>query len=291
MRLLHSIAISVAVLSQCVAVGHGQAPVMSIESTMVSGDQKKLFVFGQNLIGRNLHVTLGGFALTGVTAGTNGRSLVADMIDLPPGSYVLQVARNVSAPVVASATFVVTVGAIGPSGPPGTDGAQGPQGADGPAGLMGPAGPAGLPGPSGPTGPQGPAGTIDDANLAATLYQAVQHQCNDTLPTGQQVAQPKAGDFTLNASCIRWDHVVHRGPAGPVCQSNEVTVRYDQTTVNRCTWGYTINFDGSRTYIKDPWELCDSFGICNFTCETYEAFTRVDFECEVPFTRLGRLVK
>ena len=85
--------------------------------------------------------------------------------DILPASYLLFVrggGKNAE-----SATFVVTVGAVGPQGPAGDNGPQGiagpagpdgPSGPAGPQGLTGPAGPQGLPGPVGPQGLQGPPG-------------------------------------------------------------------------------------------------------------------------------------
>jgi hypothetical protein len=70
------------------------------------------------------------------------------------GSYQLTV-KNSSA---SSATFDVTIGAVGPQGPKGAMGSQGPVGAQGPQGPAGPQGPVGATGPTGPRGPVGPTG-------------------------------------------------------------------------------------------------------------------------------------
>ena len=85
--------------------------------------------------------------------------------DILPASYLLFVRGGGKNAV--SATFVVTVGAVGPQGPAGENGPQGiagPAGSDGqsgpagPQGLTGAAGPQGLTGPVGPQGLQGPPG-------------------------------------------------------------------------------------------------------------------------------------
>jgi outer membrane protein assembly factor BamB len=80
-----------------------------------------------------------------------------------PGSYVLTVARPGNSPN-DSATFDVTLGAVGPQGPKGDTGPQGPQG---PKGDKGDKGETGAQGPAGPAGPSAP-GSLDPT-LIATL--------------------------------------------------------------------------------------------------------------------------
>jgi len=81
-----------------------------------------------------------------------------------PGDYVL-IVKNAR----GSATYDLTLGAVGPkgdrgpagpSGPPGPAGAPGSVGLTGPVGPPGPAGAAGAAGPSGPIGPMGPGGPM-----------------------------------------------------------------------------------------------------------------------------------
>lgn len=76
---------------------------------------------------------------------------------LEPGSYLLIVHRT-AAPPLASASFVVTLGAVGPQGEKGETGPQGPAGDTGPPGPQGEKGDTGPQGEKGETGPQGPAG-------------------------------------------------------------------------------------------------------------------------------------
>ena len=69
---------------------------------------------------------------------------------LSPGTYLLTVGINNK-----SATFDMTLGAVGPQGPQGPRGIQGLPGIQGPQGVPGAAGAPGAPGATGPPGPAG----------------------------------------------------------------------------------------------------------------------------------------
>jgi hypothetical protein len=89
-------------------------------------------------------VTLDNLSLTLVSS-TNLAVVAKVPTSLAPGSYLLTVMNSAS----QSATFNVTVGAVGPAGatgPAGPKGATGATGQAGPRGATGPAGPIGMPG-------------------------------------------------------------------------------------------------------------------------------------------------
>lgn len=103
---------------------------------------------------RDSMVMLDGQSLTIVSG--SATSIVATLpnaILSAPGSYAL-ILESPRRQVLAS--FVVTIGAVGPAGPVGMEGPRGPRGRRGPAGTEGPA------------GPQGPAGN----SLPPTAYGA-----------------------------------------------------------------------------------------------------------------------
>ena len=81
------------------------------------------------------------------------------IIELPPyiqdGDYTLTIQTGSS--VHQYDTYNLTIGAVGPEGPPGE---QGPEGAQGPQGEQGATGPQGEEGAIGPQGPQGEEGAI-----------------------------------------------------------------------------------------------------------------------------------
>ena len=111
-----------------------------------------LFITGQGFPLREPVVTLGNVALDVVTA--SATDIVAKVpTDLAPATYLLV--------VDATLRFAVSVGDIGPPGPPGAKGDTGPQGPPGARGDTGPQGPQGIQGDvgqQGATGAQGPAG-------------------------------------------------------------------------------------------------------------------------------------
>jgi len=69
---------------------------------------------------------------------------------IEPGTYLLVVVRQGGLP--GADAMDVTLGGVGPQGPPGSEGKPGPRGAPGPPGLPGRDGEAGEPGPAGPEG-------------------------------------------------------------------------------------------------------------------------------------------
>ena len=133
----------------------------------------------------SLSVTLAGTQYSTTLVGAfSDTAIKVRMPPLPiPGDYLLTVKnRN------GTATYALTLGAVGPKGDPGPEGPPGPQGpmglpgAVGLTGPEGPTGPAGPIGPEGPMGPQGPQGLPGDDG--ATGAQG---------PVGPQ-GEPHAGD-------------------------------------------------------------------------------------------------
>jgi hypothetical protein len=139
--------------------------------------------------------------IVGENFGTSAPTVVIDKFTVPLISYgPTQIVAALPASVVtqngnyalsltttgvktpATATFEITIGAIGPQGPAGPTGATGADGPAGPAGPAGPVGPAGAQGPQGatgavgpvgPQGPQGPAGPEGPAGAQGPLYKSV----------------------------------------------------------------------------------------------------------------------
>ena len=143
-----------------------------------------LFITGTDFgVAKPPKVTLAGGELA-VSSHSQTTIVAALPAGLPPASYELVVVSFRKADDNGkAASFDVTIGAVGPQGPPGPAGATGPQGSPGPVGATGPEGPAGPPGPTGPqgpqgpqgpagpTGPQGPAGKLMPANLRTIQVQ------------------------------------------------------------------------------------------------------------------------
>jgi hypothetical protein len=97
-------------------------------------------------------------------------NIVAHMPAFDPGAYRLVVRTGSDAHQMDA--FELTIGVVGPEGPPGSMGPRGEQGAAGPKGTIGdtgeqgPPGEEGPPGPEGPEGPQGPEGEPGKAELS-----------------------------------------------------------------------------------------------------------------------------
>ncbi|HEV2803322.1 MAG TPA: hypothetical protein VGW57_00190 [Chthoniobacterales bacterium] len=135
------------------------------------------------------------------TTSVTAKMILAQMpAAIPPGSYLLTVDTG-EGPGDES---WVTVGAVGPQGPPGPKGDTGPQGPTGPKGdtgaqgLTGPkgdAGPQGLTGPKGDTGAQGLTGPKGDTGAQG--------------PTGPQGSTGAKGDTGAQGP------TGPQGPAGP----------------------------------------------------------------------------
>lgn len=126
-----------------------------------------LVIVGENLVRRSStpNVVLGTVGQLSLRGQPLPHLIEAELPSLVlAGSYDLQVipgSRRLDQRLAD--TLSVTIGAVGPQGPAGSDGLPGPQGPTGPrgaAGPQGPAGPSGATGPMGLAGPQGPAGPI-----------------------------------------------------------------------------------------------------------------------------------
>jgi hypothetical protein len=129
----------------------------SVQQADVS--QGNVFITGQAFgTGATPQVTLGGVTMT--VASYAPTAIVAGLpASLGPGSYALVVQTyGTKGSALAPASFVLTLGAVGPDGPAGPVGPMGPQGPAGATGSQGAAGPKGDTGAPGATGPQGPAG-------------------------------------------------------------------------------------------------------------------------------------
>ena len=128
-------------------------------------DGTRLFVSGRDFgAAATPSVTLGGTPLLVESYSPN--AIVARLPSPPPrpGSYALAIrchALRGDKPFDdwdRTATFVVTLGAVGPMGPQGERGPKGDTGATGPMGLSGPKGDAGATGATGLQGPKGETG-------------------------------------------------------------------------------------------------------------------------------------
>jgi hypothetical protein len=125
-----------------------------------------------------------------------------------PGTYILEVVRTDQGNSDKTATFTVTIGAVGPKGEkgdPGVAGPAGPQGDPGPQGVQGEPGPVG---PKGDTGAQGPIG-----------LQGLQGEPGPTGPQGAKGLNWK-GAWDSAASYLIDDAVSHDGSTWIARQSN-----------------------------------------------------------------------
>ncbi|HYP15436.1 MAG TPA: hypothetical protein VEQ63_16020, partial [Bryobacteraceae bacterium] len=125
----------------------GSRPNISSATVSYSTTPNQLTITGTNF-GSNLPIVeLDGLSLL-VTSSTTTTIIAALPVNLPPGSYELNVTAKTH-----TATFAVAIGTNGPAGPVGPTGPTGPAGATGPIGPAGPIGPTGAAGPAGATGP------------------------------------------------------------------------------------------------------------------------------------------
>lgn len=162
------LAIALLATPSLAAAGATAAP--AITSATANLQTLKLTVAGSSFGATAGKLSLGGAALGGLTW-----SATAITANLPAtqasGSFALVLTTSAG----QSTTFAVTIGAVGPAGPPGPLGLTGPagppgpqglQGMTGPMGLDGPMGPQGLPGATGATGAQGPTGAVGPQGVA-----------------------------------------------------------------------------------------------------------------------------
>jgi hypothetical protein len=145
------VAVAALALSRVTPVQAQKTPTKQVVITNVSYDaiQGVLTIAGQQF-GTNPSVFLAGDepgAIRQLDVLSSTPELIQATLTPEPaaGSYLVSVSRGLSTP--DNATFVVTFGAVGPTGPKGDTGPPGPEG------PAGPPGPAGAQGPPGPTGP------------------------------------------------------------------------------------------------------------------------------------------
>jgi hypothetical protein len=188
--------------------------------------QGNVFITGQAFgTGAVPQVSLGGVPMT--VASYAPTAIVAALpSSLSPGSYALVVQTyGTKGSALQPASFVLTLGAVGPEGPVGPVGPTGPQGltgATGPQGAVGPKGdtgaigaqgPVGATGAAGAMGPQGPTGAT-----GATGAIGPQGPKGDTGAPGAAGAQGPAG-ATGSAGPIgpvgTTGPIGATGPAGP----------------------------------------------------------------------------
>jgi collagen triple helix repeat protein len=112
-------------ISQITVTGKAFSPQGTAPTVLLDNTQLSLISFAENSVRATL--------LSGITS----------------GSYRLSLTNSVG----QTASFSITIGAVGPTGPQGPIGPQGPTGAQGPQGAQGIQGPPGSPGPVGPVGP------------------------------------------------------------------------------------------------------------------------------------------
>jgi YVTN family beta-propeller protein len=165
---------------------------IAIYSTGVNTTTNRITINGANFSPSGLAPTVVFATTTLALLSFTNHSAVAQLPSgFGAGSYSLKVTNSVP----QTATFSVTLGAVGPAGPQGPAGAQGatgPQGAVGPIGPAGPEGPQGPQGPQGqqgnpgPAGPQGPAGPNTQAIALLRWYAANQ---TTSFPAGSQPQQ------------------------------------------------------------------------------------------------------
>ena len=120
-----------------------------------------------------------------IISSTNTSVIVESPASLNPGSYGLTVTNTTTS---QTGSFVVTLGAAGPTGPQGLAGPQGP------TGSQGPTGPTGQQGPAGPSGPQGPAGP---SNLFSTTVGVFNLPGDSSSYTVASLSLPPGNYFVL----------------------------------------------------------------------------------------------
>jgi hypothetical protein len=159
-----------------------------INTVMVNYTTNALQILGSGFDDSPIVVTLGNISL-GVLNSTDTEvdavfPAAQPASSVTPGTYLLTVAVKSK-----SATFDLTLGAVGPQGPQGPQGIQGIQGVpgiQGPQGLPGAPGTPGAPGATGPAGPAGlssfrqASGDFDNVILPGTTF-TIKSGCGSTL--------------------------------------------------------------------------------------------------------------
>lgn len=195
----------ISLLLLCLGLTSQVRAAIQINSTSVDSAATQITINGQTFspTGTAPLVKLDNITLTIVNF-TNSTIIATVPTGLPAGGYALAVTNSRG----VSASFDVTIGAVGPQGPAGPQGIQGPIGPSGPQGLQGsqgaigaqgPAGPAGPQGPVGATGPAGPAGPQGPSADTSILDQRyAQLNANNTLTGNQTVL----GTVTANSGLV-----------------------------------------------------------------------------------------
>jgi hypothetical protein len=147
----------------------GSTQPVTIQRATMDTPTRTLIIAGANFGTTAPTVVLDGFVLPLTFFGpTQIVATVPPTVAAIAGNYALSVTR--SGAQSSTATFVITVGAIGP---PGVSGPAGPQGV---AGDVGPTGPPGSTGPIGPPGPGGFQGMVATAESTTfTVPEGVRH--------------------------------------------------------------------------------------------------------------------
>jgi hypothetical protein len=206
-----------------------------IAAAEVSADATTLFISGVNF-GTSPAVSLGGTLLHGASVNTSGTVIAVAMPQLPPGSYLLHVARGRGA--TESSTFVVTVVAAGLKGDKGDPGEPGAKGDPGEKGEKGDTGDQGL---QGLQGPQGIAGNLALANLTCGPGRHVRGFDSE----GEPVCGPTCGDGVLEG------REEFEGGAGPFSSApvDGTSCQFDFSAVTQlfcnggCSWAGPTSCD------------------------------------------------
>jgi hypothetical protein len=134
---------SLLIASMFLAVPIWSATTPLILSTIVNNSTHQITITGGSFSPAGTAPTVALDNTTLVLVSFTNQTVLAKLLTgLKAGSYRLSLTNSNN----QTATFTVTIGAVGPTGP------------QGPIGPQGPAGPAGVQGPPGPTGAQGPPG-------------------------------------------------------------------------------------------------------------------------------------
>jgi len=197
----HSRSVTLAALLLLAASAYGAPPgpvttqTAAITTVDIDFEQQQIFIFGTSFGTSKPTVSL---ANVGLRVVSNDDTTIAATLPASfltnPGSHHLVVTTTVKP--TSTATFSVTIGAVGPQGPQGEVGPIGPPGLKGDTGLQGPQGDKGdiglqgIQGQTGATGPQGPKG--DTGPQGDTGLQGIQGVAG---ATGAQGPKGDKGDI------------------------------------------------------------------------------------------------
>jgi len=180
-----------------------------------------------------LRVRLGGVLLpaSAVTIDSSNQ-LHVNVAGYLAGDYKLRITVMPNDDEPSAAIYNLTLGALGPKGPPGQQGLPGPAGAPGLIGAAGPGGPMGAAGVPGPIGPAGAPGATGPAGQPGPK--------GDTGPQGAQGPQGVPGP--------KGDPGTGAGAGVPSCATTDSVVSYQGALVCKSTVPrYVDNGDGTVT--------------------------------------------